>query len=228
MSNGFYCVKIGMTQIYNTDGTVDPVSVLQVMPHKILEKKDMGDATVQVLFAFEGSSKKKKKHHDGIRRKYEINWIDFGLGTYRFPESWQVNEQDLLQSVLSCESLDVSGISKGKGMAGVMKRHGFKGQSASHGNSKAHRLPGGMGGCQDPGRVSAGKEQAGHMGNQNTTVRNVSVVKRDLEKNLLFLKGSVPGNKYGFIRIRKHFPHGVSKQQFINTSNKKIKNGGKL
>jgi large subunit ribosomal protein L3 len=225
MSNGFHARKVGMTQIYNTDGTVIPVSVKEVFPHKILSKTPMQDGTVQVLFAAEGLKKRKNKSDEGIRKQYNFSWENFNLGTYRLEK----NNLDLLESyeniddsVFDSLNLDVTGISKGKGTQGVMKRWGFKGQNASHGNSKAHRLAGGMGGCQDPGRVTKGKKQAGRMGAVQKTIKNIKVVQVDKERRLLFLQGSVVGNNNGIVKIKRSFRHGTLHSNYKHPKAEKI------
>jgi large subunit ribosomal protein L3 len=211
MSNGFRARKLGMTQIYNTDGTVTPVSVLEVLHHKILSRTPMKDGSVQVLFAVNGIKKRKNKSDLGIKTQYAIEWNSFVLGTYRLEEKnleTLKSFENLDESVFEAKNLDITGISKGKGTQGVMKKWGFKGQSASHGNSKAHRLAGGMGGCQDPGRVTKGKKQAGVMGGQQKTIKNIKVVDVDKERRLLFLQGSVMGNRNSIVNIRTSFGHG--------------------
>jgi large subunit ribosomal protein L3 len=175
MSNGFRARKLGMTQIYNTDGTATAVSVLEILNHKILSKTPMNDGTVQVLLAAQGVKKRKNKSDLGIKKQYDLQWDSFVLGTYRLEEKnlESLNSyENLDDSLFDAANLDVTGTSKGKGTQGVMKKWGFKGQGASHGNSKAHRLAGGMGGCQDPGRVTIGKKQAGMMGGQQRTIKN--------------------------------------------------------
>lgn len=225
MSNGFHARKVGMTQIYNTDGTVIPVSVLEVFPHKILSKTPMQDGTVQVLFAVEGLKKRKNKSDEGIRKQYDFSWQNFNLGTYRLEK----NNLDLLESyenlddsIFDSVNLDITGISKGKGTQGVMKRWGFKGQGASHGNSKAHRLAGGMGGCQDNGRVTKGKKQAGRMGAAQKTIKNIKVVQVDKERRLLFLQGSVVGNKNGVVNVKRSFKHGALHNNYKHPKAEKI------
>jgi len=100
------------------------------------------------------------------------------------------------------QKVDVAGTSKGKGFAGVMKRWGFKGGGATHGNSRAHRKGGSTGNCQDPGKTFKGKKMAGQMGNKRITVQNVDVYKVDVQRNLMFLRGSIPGSKGSFLEIR--------------------------
>jgi large subunit ribosomal protein L3 len=212
MSNGFRARKLGMTQIFNADGTVVPVSVLEVLPHKMLDKKTLEDGTVQVLFAVEGIKKRRNKSDLGQKQKYSLDWEKFSLCTYRLEkgnlEKLQQYE-NMIDSIFDCKNLDVSGISKGKGTQGTMKKFGFKGQPASHGNSKAHRLAGGMGGCQDPGKVTIGKKQAGRMGNEQKTIKNITVVDKDVERKLLFLRGAVVGNKNGIVTVKRSFGHGT-------------------
>jgi large subunit ribosomal protein L3 len=225
MSNGFRAKKLGMTQIYNTNGTVTPVSVLEVLPHKILGKTPMTDGTVQVLFAAKGIKKRKNKSDLGVKQQHDIQWDSFGLGTYRLEAKnlESLNHYESLDdSIFDATNLDITGISKGKGFAGVMKRWGFKGQSASHGNSKAHRLAGGMGGCQDPGRVTLGKKQAGHMGADQRTIKNIKVVEVDKERRLIFVQGSVMGNRNNIVAIRKSFGHGSLHNNYKHPKVEKI------
>ncbi|CAM9625157.1 unnamed protein product [Chrysoparadoxa australica] len=103
------------------------------------------------------------------------------------------------------QNVDVAGITKGKGFQGVMKRHGFGGQPASHGNSKAHRKPGGIGACQDPGRVWKGKKMPGRMGGNRRTIENLQVLQIDTERELLYIKGALPGPKGRFLRVRDSY-----------------------
>ena len=107
------------------------------------------------------------------------------------------------------KKVDVSGVSKGKGFAGVVKRHNFKTQDATHGNSLAHRAPGSIGQCQFPGRVFKGKKMAGHMGDRNTTVQNLEIEKIDLEDNLLLIKGAVPGSFGSFVKVTPSIKDGA-------------------
>jgi len=105
--------------------------------------------------------------------------------------------------------VDVSGVSKGKGFAGVVKRHNFKTQDATHGNSLAHRAPGSIGQCQFPGRVFKGKKMAGHMGDKNTTVQNLEIEKIDLDENVLLVKGAVPGSIGSFVKVTPSIKDGA-------------------
>ena len=139
-----------------------------------------------------------KKFKDNDAKKGYLT--EFNLSEEEFNFLQDVKEITL-HPFSETKKVDVSGVSKGKGFAGVVKRHNFKTQDATHGNSLAHRAPGSIGQCQFPGRVFKGKKMAGHMGDKNTTAQNLEIEKIDFEDNLLLIKGAVPGSIGSFVKV---------------------------
>src|SRR5215203_1443785 len=177
--------KVGMSQKW-VDDKIVPVTVLRVEPMRIVQVKTPerdGYSALQVTYGHR-DAKKLTKPEAGHFAKASV---DPG--------------KRLLE--LRLESVDGSAVSRGKGFAGTMKRHNFKGQGASHGNHKHHRAPGSIGSCAFPGRVFKGVRMAGHMGHQQVTTLNLEVVESDPERHLLLLKGSVPGPNGGVVLVRK-------------------------
>jgi len=201
MSIGIVGEKQGMTRVFNDEGTSFPVTVISAEPNTITQIKTIekdGYSSVQVTF---GSKKEKhlRKSELGHFKRAEVE-PGKGLWEFRFNEE-AIGEGEEIEvgKTLSAEQfeegqlLDVSGISKGKGFAGTVKRWNFKMQDATHGNSISHRAPGSIGQCQTPGRVWKGKKMSGHMGSERVTTQNLKLVSVDSENNLLLVKGSVPG-----------------------------------
>ena len=201
MSIGIVGEKQGMTRVFNDEGTSFPVTVISAEPNTITQIKTIekdGYSSVQVTF---GSKKEKhlRKSELGHFKRAEVE-PGKGLWEFRFnEEAIEEGEEIEVGKTLSAEQfeegqlLDVSGISKGKGFAGTVKRWNFKMQDATHGNSISHRAPGSIGQCQTPGRVWKGKKMSGHMGSERVTTQNLKLVSVDSENSLLLVKGSVPG-----------------------------------
>jgi len=191
---GILAEKLGMTQVFTDDGRAVPVTVLLAGPCRVLQirtpERD-GYAAVQLGFKSRKSTNKPMRGHfdkagvEPTRHVVELRTDD--AGTY---ELGQEVKADVFQPG---ERIDVIGVSKGKGFAGVMKRHGFSGLSASHGTKRKDRSPGAIGACATPSRVFRGTRMAGHMGHERVTVLNLEVVEVDTERNLLLVKGAVPG-----------------------------------
>jgi len=197
--------KLGMTQVWDDQGHVVPVTVVQVDTNVVTQVRDAqkdGYSAVQLAFGavdprrvtaplkghFDKAGVTPRRHVAEVRTS---NAADYSLG------------QEIAADVFEAGQLvDVTGTSKGKGTAGVMKRHGFHGVGASHGAHKNHRKPGSIGGASTPSRVFRGMKMAGRMGNDRKTVQNLQVQAVDLERGLLLLKGAVPGNKGGVVLIR--------------------------
>jgi large subunit ribosomal protein L3 len=195
-----------MTQVFDTNGRVIPVTVVLAGPCTVAQVKTPerdGYAALQLAF---GEVKPKRvnkplKGHfatsgsEPRRHLVELRTADAG--------NYEAGQQLTPGGVFSPgERVDVIGVSKGKGFAGVMKRHGFKGLGASHGTERKHRSPGSVGACATPGRVFKGMRMAGHMGHERVTVLNLEVAKIDEERNLLLVRGAVPGPKRGLVMIR--------------------------
>ena len=195
--------KIGMTQLIDAEGKVVPVTVVQAGPCQIIKKitKESQDYEA-VLVGFKPVDKKKlNKPQEGQVKKYGVEGYKH-LKEYR-PESLDGLEekQELTVEIFEeNEIVSVRGTSIGKGFAGTVKRHNFRIGPMSHG-SKSHRIPGAIGAGTYPGRVFKGKKMAGHMGDATVTVKNLKVVGIDKEKNLLFIKGAIPGKKKNLIQV---------------------------
>ena len=196
--------KIGMTQIFE-DGKVVPVTVIEAGPNFVLQTKTTekdGYVAIQVGFG-EKREKNTTKPLMGIFNKA-------GVKPQRFVRELRVESvegytlgQVIKVDVLgTTEFVDITGTSKGKGTAGVMKRHNFHGNRATHGVSRNHRLGGSIGNSSTPGEVYKGRKMAGRMGNEKVTVQNLKVVRVDVENNLLLVKGAVPGAKNGYLTIK--------------------------
>lgn len=204
MKKAILGTKVGMTQIFGENGELIPVTVVLAGPCTVVQKKTTetdGYEAVQVGF---GEIKEKKlnkpaKGHfakaDVVNKKY--------LREFRLEDCSALNVGDEIKADIfeAGEKIDVTGISKGKGFAGPMKRWGLHRGPMAHG-SGYHRGSGSMGACSNPGRVMKGKKLPGHMGVVKVTVQNLEVVKVDTENNLILLKGAVPGNKGGLVTIR--------------------------
>lgn len=202
--SGILAKKIGMTQIFE-DGKFIPVTVVEAGPNYVLQKKTVendGYTALQLGFD-EKKEKNTTKPIMGIFKKAGVN-------PQRFVKELRVDSvegfelgQEIKADVLAeVEYVDITGTSKGKGTAGVMKRHNFAGNRASHGVSRNHRLGGSIGMSSWPGKVLKGKRMAGQYGNATVTVQNLKVVKVDVENNLLLIKGAVPGSKNSYIVVK--------------------------
>lgn len=202
--SGILAKKIGMTQIFE-DGKFIPVTVVEAGPNFVLQKKTVendGYTALQLGFD-EKKEKNTTKPVMGIFKKAGVN-------PQRFVKELRVDSvegyelgQEIKGDVLAgVEFVDITGTSKGKGTSGVMKRHGFGGNRASHGVSRNHRLGGSIGMSTWPGKVLKGKRMAGQYGNETVTVQNLKVVKVDAENNLLLIKGAVPGSKNSYIVVK--------------------------
>lgn len=207
MAIGIIGHKRGMTRIFTEDGVSVPVTVIEATPNRVTALTDeakQGYRAVQVAFGAKKASKISKPEK-GLLSKSEIETAE-GLLEYRLAEGEgeELNPGSEIKVDMfeSGQKVDVTGTSIGKGYAGAIKRHNFSSQRMSHGNSISHRAPGSIGQCQTPGRVFKGKKMAGHMGNVKRTTQNLEVVRVDNERNLLLVKGSVPGSKGGQVLVK--------------------------
>jgi large subunit ribosomal protein L3 len=194
--------KLGMTQIFRENGEAQAVTAIAAGPCTVIQVKKAdkeGYNAVQLGF---GDAKRLKSPERGHLK--ELGQFRH-LREFRVDDAGSVNVGDKLDVTLFEEGdlVDVTGASKGKGFAGVVKRHGFHGGPKTHGQSDRYRHPGSIGAGTSPGRVLKGTRMAGRMGGERVTVRHLEVFKADAEKNLLLLKGAVPGNKNGLLLIRK-------------------------
>jgi large subunit ribosomal protein L3 len=205
MSIGILGKKVGMTRLFGEHGEVIPVTVIEAGPCHIVQTKSRttdGYEAIQIGFGQkrEGAINKPDQGHF---RKANVPPLRF-LRELRLDSvgTFQVGERLTVEIFSVGELVDISGISKGKGFSGVVKRWGFKGGKASHG-AETHRSPGSIGASSDPSRVFKGLPMAGRMGGKRVTVQNLEVVKADAERNLLVVRGSVPGPRNGMLMIRK-------------------------
>ncbi|TYK47249.1 50S ribosomal protein L3 [Actinomadura decatromicini] len=197
--------KLGMTQVFDDEGRIVPVTVVQAGPCVVTQLKSQekdGYSAVQIGFG-QIDPRKVNKPRTGHFEKAGVTPRRY-LVELRADDTTEYElGQEITASVFEAgQKIDVTGTSKGKGTAGVMKRHGFKGLGASHGTQRKHRSPGSIGGCATPGRVFKGLRMAGRHGNARTTVQNLTVHAVDAEKNLLLIKGAVPGPNGGVVLVR--------------------------
>ncbi|MFG6179385.1 50S ribosomal protein L3 [Halomonas sp. THAF12] len=197
MTIGLVGKKAGMTRVFTEDGASVPVTVIEVEPNRVTRVKSVesdGYAAVQVT-----SGSRKAKHLSKAQAgQFAKAGIEAGrsLMEFRLAEGDEAPEVggELTVSLFEAgQMIDVTGTSKGKGFQGAVKRWNFRTQDNSHGNSLSHRAPGSIGMCQTPGRVFKGKKMAGQLGNERCTVQSLEVVRVDAERNLLLIKGAVPG-----------------------------------
>jgi large subunit ribosomal protein L3 len=207
MSLGLVGRKRGMTRIFTEDGVSTPVTVVEVVPNRVTRVKTAasdGYSAVQVTLG--------EKRPSGVPRpqigEYRKAGVVAGLGLWEFRVAEEEGSRLTVGAELKVDlfapgqRVDVTGTTIGKGFAGTIKRHNFRAQDASHGNSVSHRVPGSIGQCQTPGKVMKGKRMAGHMGDKRRTVQGLEVVRVDAERNLILLKGAVPGARGGDVVIR--------------------------
>jgi large subunit ribosomal protein L3 len=202
---GLLGAKLGMTQIFDQNARVVPVTVIRAGPCTVTQVKSPerdGYAAVQLAFG-EIRPKRVTKPRAGHFAKAGVEPRRHLVELRTADAADYTPGQELKADVFAAgDRLDVVGVSKGKGFAGVMKRHGFKGLSASHGTERKHRSPGSVGACATPSRIFKGMRMAGHMGHQRVTVLNLEVVKVDPDRNLLLIRGAVPGPKRGLVMLR--------------------------
>lgn len=207
MSMGLIGRKVGMTSLINVDGTTSPVTVLQVVDNRVTQIKTAendGYHALQVLADHQLIA----RVNNAAAGHFAKAKVKPGRVTHEFRVDAEMCEKTELGQSLSVElfkvgeHVDVQATSKGKGFAGVVKRHNFRTQDATHGNSLSHRAPGSIGQCQWPGKVFKGKKMAGHMGHAKVTVENQEILRIDAEQGLLLVKGAVPGAKNGVVIVR--------------------------
>ncbi len=196
--------KVGMTQTW-VDDKVVPVTMLRVDPMRIVQIKTNerdGYTALQVTYG----SKKANKLNKPEAGHFEKAGVEPGkrLVELRLDsvDGFEVGQEVTVEQMVTGMKVDVTGTSRGKGFAGVMKRHNFKGAPASHGAHKNHRKPGAIGQCAFPARVFKGMRMAGHMGHEQVTTQNLEVVQSDAERNILLIKGAVPGPAGGVVIVR--------------------------
>ena len=196
--------KLGMTQIFTEEGIVIPVTVVEAGPNVVTQVKTVekdGYNAIQVGFedAKEKSLNKPQKGHLAAANVLKKHLKEFRVNAV---EEFTVGQEKIADLCAAGEKIDVTGTSKGKGFQGPIKRHGQSRGPESHG-SRYHRRPGSMGACSFPGRVFKNKKLAGHMGSVKVTVQNLEVVRIDAEKNLILVKGAIPGAKGSVVTIKE-------------------------
>jgi large subunit ribosomal protein L3 len=237
--------KVGMTQIFDADGTVVPVTVIEAGPCTVLatrtavrdgydavqlgfldKPRRLASRSVRGQVAKLDSKRSRQRAAAGVEPAPKA-----GCEPKRFvrelrDESKAKVGQTVTVAVFEgCEAVDITGTTKGRGTAGVMKRHNFAGQRASHGVKKVHRHQGGTGMCQSPGRLFKGKKMAGRYGNERSTMRNLRLVSIDSERNLLVVRGAVPGPNGGYLMVRQ--TNKLRRTATAGTPTSKKKGGGK-
>jgi large subunit ribosomal protein L3 len=197
--------KAGMTRVFTEDGLSVPVTVIEVEPNRVTQVKSEatdGYSAVQVTVG----SRRANRVTKAAAGHFAKAETEAGRGLWEFrlsgDEEINVGDQLTVERFEAGQKIDVTGQSKGKGFQGGIKRWNFSMQDATHGNSLSHRAPGSIGQCQTPGRVWKGKKMAGHMGAERVTIQSLEVVRIDVERNLLLVKGAVPGATGGDVIVK--------------------------
>jgi large subunit ribosomal protein L3 len=206
MTIGLVGRKSGMTRVFTEDGVSIPVTVVEVSPNRVTQIKEIdtdGYRAVQVT----SGSRKASRVSKSQAGQFAKAGVEAGTGLWEFrledsDETPEVGSELTVGRFEAGQKVDVAGKSKGKGFQGVIKRWNFAMQDATHGNSLSHRAPGSIGQCQTPGRVWKGKKMSGHMGAVNVTTQGLEIVRVDAERNLLLIKGAVPGAPGGDVIVR--------------------------
>ena len=210
MTMGLVGRKCGMTRVFTDEGISIPVTVIEAQPNRITQVKTVETDGYRALQVTAGGRKASRvsRPEAGHFAKAKVEAGDliteFRLGADEQPEEGEFSTGQEIKVDLFQEGqkVDVTGTTIGKGYAGTVKRHNFRTQDATHGNSLSHRAPGSIGQNQTPGRVFKGKKMSGHMGNVRRTAQNLEVVRVDADRNLLLIKGAVPGHKGGRVIVR--------------------------
>jgi large subunit ribosomal protein L3 len=203
--SGMLGTKLGMTQIFDEEARAIPVTVVKAGPVRVVQVKTIAKDGYNAIQISYGDAKSVNKPTAGHYAKAGV-----APGSYLLevkvddPSEFKVGQEIKVEEIFEVGvKADVSGVSKGKGFSGVMKRHNFAGQGASHGNHKKHRAPGSIGACATPARVFKGMRMAGRMGGEKVTTLNLEVAGVDAERGLLLLNGSVPGPKGSLVFVRE-------------------------
>ena len=207
MTLGLVGRKVGMTRVFTEDGVSIPVTVIEVEANRVTQLKTLetdGYTAVQVTTGVKKASRLTKAEA-GHFAKAEVE-AGRGLWEFRLNDGegadLTVGSELKVDIFADVKKADVTGVSKGKGFAGVVKRWNFRTQDMTHGNSRSHRVPGSIGQNQSPGKVFKGKKMAGHLGCERVTVQSLDIVRVDVERNLLLIKGAVPGATNGDVIVK--------------------------
>jgi len=205
MTIGLVGRKVGMTRIFTEDGVSIPVTVIEVEANRVTQVKSVetdGYNAIQVTTGAKKASRVTKPEAGHFAKA----GVEAGRGLWEFRlnngETFTVGSELKVDLLADVKMVDVTGTSKGKGFAGTVKRWNFRTQDMTHGNSLSHRVPGSIGQNQTPGRVFKGKKMAGHMGAERVTTQNLELVRVDAERNLLLIKGAVPGATNGNVIVK--------------------------
>ena len=205
MTIGLVGRKVGMTRIFTEDGVSIPVTVIEVEANRVTQVKSVetdGYNAIQVTTGAKKASRVTKPEAGHFAKA----GVEAGRGLWEFRlnngETFTVGSELKVDLLADVKLVDVTGTSKGKGFAGTVKRWNFRTQDMTHGNSLSHRVPGSIGQNQTPGRVFKGKKMAGHMGAERVTTQNLELVRVDAERNLLLIKGAVPGANNGNVIVK--------------------------
>jgi len=207
MTIGLVGRKRGMTRVFTEAGSSIPVTVVEVSPNRITQIRSVeqdGYSAIQVTCG----SRRTSLVNRPAAGHYAKAGVEAGEGLWEFrldgddQADFEIGAEISVDRFEAGQKVDVTGTSKGKGFAGVIKRHNFRMQDATHGNSLSHRAPGSIGQCQTPGRVFKGKKMAGQMGDERVTTLNLEVVRVDAERNLILIRGAVPGAPGGHVFVR--------------------------
>ena len=197
--------KVGMTRVFTEDGVSIPVTVVEVEANRVSQVRTVetdGYAAIQVT----AGAKKASRVNKAEAGHFAKAGVEAGRGLWEFRlengEEFEVGAELTVELFNETTKVDVTGTSKGKGFQGAVKRWNFSTQDMTHGNSLSHRAPGSIGQCQTPGRVFKGKKMAGHMGAERVTTQNLEIVRVDAERNLLLIKGAVPGSTGGNVIVK--------------------------
>ena len=214
MTMGLVGRKCGMTRVFTEEGESIPVTVIEAQPNRITQVKTVDNDGYRALQVTAGERKASRvsRPEAGHFAKAKVEAGDL-LTELRVAEGdeteYEVGNELRVDVFEAGQKVDVVGTSIGKGFAGTVKRHNFRTQDATHGNSLAHRAPGSIGQNQTPGRVFKGKKMSGHMGNVRRTAQNLEVVRVDEDRNLLLIKGAVPGHKGGRVVVKPSVKAGA-------------------
>jgi large subunit ribosomal protein L3 len=207
MAIGIVGRKRGMTRVFTQDGASIPVTVIEAQPNRVTQVKteeNDGYRAVQVTTGYRRPSRVTKPEAGHVAKA----GVEMGRGLWEFrldasaDATFTGGDEIAVDQFEAGALVDVVGQTKGKGFQGTIKRHNFSGQRNTHGNNKSHRKPGSIGMAQDPGHVLKGKRMAGHMGDARRTVHNIEVVRVDEERNLILVKGAIPGAREGDVIVR--------------------------
>ena len=203
MTIGIIGHKVGMTRVFSDEGNSTPVTVVSIANNTISQVKTQDSDGYNAIQVSTGAIKASKvtKPQAGHFAKAGIEAGKIVM-EFRTDDTFEVGANLDVNMFEAGQKVDVTGRSKGKGFAGVIKRYNFQMQDATHGNSVSHRAPGSIGQCQTPGRVFKGKKMSGHMGDRNVTTQNLEIVRVDSEKGLILIKGAVPGAKNSRVIIK--------------------------